>query len=61
MGSGVKTKHWKFGRLNTFVGVSSRWGIELTYDVKELAFAIHVLNVWVVCELWPKKTDSFWY
>lgn len=57
----MKTKHWKFGRLNIFVGVSSRWGIELTCDVNELAFAIHVLNVWVVFEWWPKNTDSFWY
>jgi hypothetical protein len=52
VGSGVTKRHWVRGRLHVMLGVSSRWGVELTYDVEEPALAFHVLNVWVVFEWW---------
>ena len=45
-------KHWEIGRLHFFIGTSSRLGIELTWDIAEPALTIHVLNVWLVIEVW---------
>ena len=54
-------KHWTLGRLHVLVGLSRKWGVELTLDTYEWAIAVHVLNAWVVFEWWPKETDSFYY
>ena len=54
-------KHWALGRLHVLVGVSRKWGVELTWDTYEPALTIHVLNVWVVLEWWPKENDGFYY
>jgi len=48
----VISKRWDFKRLHFFVGTSSRVGVELTYDFGEPALTIHVLNVWLVIEVW---------
>jgi hypothetical protein len=57
----VTKKHWTLGRLHTFLGTSSRIGLELMLDLSDGSITIHLLNVWVVFEWWPKDTDSFWY
>lgn len=54
-------RHWKLRRLHVLVGVSRKWGVELTLDTYEPALALHVLNVWVVFEWWPKEHDGFYY
>jgi hypothetical protein len=54
-------KHWALKRLHVLVGVSHKWGVELTWDTYEPALTIHVLNVWVVLEWWPKENDGFYY
>lgn len=53
----MTTKRWNIGRLNIFVGTSSRVGIEIMFDYLELDFAIQVLNVWIVFEWWPKESS----
>lgn len=52
------SKHWTLGRLHTFLGTSSRVGIELMLDWYEGSLAIQLLNVWVVFEWWPKESSS---
>ena len=52
-------KHWKLGRLHVLVGVSHKWGVELTLDTYEWAIAMHVLNAWVVFEWWPKEVADY--
>lgn len=54
MGASMTSKAWAWGRLHTFVGTSSRWGVEVTFDVKDVSLAIHLLNVWLVFEWWPE-------
>lgn len=54
-------KHWALGQLHVLVGVSRKWGVELTWDTYEPALVMHVLNVWVVFEWWPKDAEPFWY
>ena len=49
------SKHLVWGRLNTFIGFSSRWGIELTYEVKEPALTFHIFNVFIAFEWWPRE------
>jgi len=53
----VNKGHWQVGRLHTFIGVTTRWGVEVSFDVAEPALALHLLNVYVVFEWWPKEYD----
>lgn len=53
-------KHWEIGRLHVFIGTSSRVGIELMYDYKEVSLVIHVANAWLVFEWWPEEIESYW-
>lgn len=46
------TKSWNHKGLHFFLGTSSRWGFELTWDFAEPALTIHILNVWFVIEVW---------
>ena len=53
-------KHWEIGRLHVFIGTSSRVGIELMYDYREVSLVIHVANAWLVFEWWTKEIESYW-
>lgn len=46
------TRSWNYKGLHFFVGSSSRWGIELTWDVAEPALTIHIFNIWLAIEVW---------
>jgi hypothetical protein len=47
-------KCWQLGRLQTLIGLSDRWGVELTVDIRNFAVCIHLLNAYIVFEWWPK-------
>jgi hypothetical protein len=45
-------KNWSFGRVKVFAGLNKRWGVEVTVDFEARAFTVHLLNVWLVIEVW---------
>jgi hypothetical protein len=58
VGGFVMYKKLQIGRLLVYVGTCNRWGIEITYE-PGWSFVVHVVNLWLCFEWWPKEVADY--